>query len=76
MQRPEEPLAPFTHPGCEQIFVLLQRCCELTNTEVQATGLFGSSIVVGCGSGPWDWLELPGNSFLGESTMLFPVSYR
>jgi len=49
MHRPDEPLAPFIHPGYEQTFVLLLRCCEWTNPEEQAAGLFGCWTTVGGG---------------------------
>jgi len=50
MHRPDEPLAPFTHPVYEQTFVLLLlRCCEWTNPEEQAAGLFGCWTTVGGG---------------------------
>ena len=53
MHRPDEPLAPFAQPGCEQIFVLLLRCCERTNPEEEAAELFGSWSTVGAeGAGP------------------------
>jgi len=52
MQRLDEPRAPLEHPGCEQTFVLLQRCCGLITLEEQATGIFGSCIAGGIGKGP------------------------
>jgi hypothetical protein len=52
MQHPDEPLAPLEDSGCEQIFVLLQRCCELQTPEEQAIGLFGCCITGDIGKGP------------------------
>jgi hypothetical protein len=76
MQRPDEPLAPFTHPGYEQTFALLLRCCGLDNPEVQAAGLSCSWSIVGIEAGRFVWLELPGRTCLGDNPVIFAVLLR